>query len=199
MARRELGATNDAVPKHFVAVSTAPGSRKVRHRHRANMFEFWDWVGGRYSLWSAIGLSIAAVARDGQLRAAPDGAPRDGRALPDGAAREEHPRDHGDARRLVRQFLRRADARHPPLRPVHASLCCVLPARRHGEQRQARRPSGERIRDYTTGPVIWGEPGTNGQHAFYQLITRGRASSRATSSRPRDPQPAREAPRSPAR
>jgi glucose-6-phosphate isomerase len=92
------------------------------------------------------------------------------------------------------ELLRRPDARHPPLRPVHAPLRRLLPAGRHGEQRQARRPQGARIDDYSTGPIVWGEPGTNGQHAFYQLIHQGTRSSRATSSRRSRRTTARQAP-----
>jgi glucose-6-phosphate isomerase len=77
-----------------------------------------------------------------------------------------------------------------PVRPVPAPLRRVLPAGRHGEQRQERGPPGQRITDYTTGPVIWGEPGTNGQHAFYQLIHQGTAHPVRLHRAHRDPQPA---------
>ena len=76
------------------------------------------------------------------------------------------------ARRLVQQFLRRADSCDSSVRPIHASLPRILPARRYGKQRQVCRSDGKEV-DYSTGPVIWGEPGTNGQHAFYQLIHQG--------------------------
>ena len=82
--------TEAAVPKHFVAVSTATdGGRRSSASTPKNMFDFWDWVGGRYSLWSAIGLPIALRHRHGHVRGAARGRPRDGRALPHRAAREE--------------------------------------------------------------------------------------------------------------
>jgi glucose-6-phosphate isomerase len=99
------GGDPSAVAKHFVAVSTnATGSGEVRHRH-ANMFEFWDWVGGRYSLWSAIGLPIMVFIGPDNFEAARR-RPRHGRALPHRAAREEPARHPGAAGHLVQQLLR---------------------------------------------------------------------------------------------
>ena len=77
-----------AVARHFVAVSTNDGrGRALRHRRRTNMFVFWDWVGGRYSLWSSIGLPIALAVGFDRFEALLAGAHRDGRALPHRAAR----------------------------------------------------------------------------------------------------------------
>ena len=94
-------------------------------------------------------------------------------------------------------FFGAADARHPAVRPVHAPLPRVLPAGRHGEQRQARRPRRPRHRPTTRpGPIVWGEPGTNGQHAFYQLIHQGTRVDPVRLPRAgRDAQPDRRAPR----
>ncbi len=80
-----------AVPKHFVAVSTATEEVKKFGIDPGNMFVFWDWVGGRYSLWSAIGLPIALVVGMDRFEEMLGGRPRDGRALPYGADREERP------------------------------------------------------------------------------------------------------------
>ena len=83
------GVDQSAVAKHFVALSTNAKEVSAFGIDTANMFEFWDWVGGRYSLWCAIGLPIAVRHRHGQLRGAARRRPRDGRALPHRAAREE--------------------------------------------------------------------------------------------------------------
>ncbi len=142
----------------------------------ANMFGFWDWVGGRYSLWSAIGLPIAcAIGMDHFEEFLAGGHEMDEHFKTAPLAQNLPVTGHGHARRLVLELLGRADpASDPAVRPVHASLRRVLPARRHGVERQGRRQvGGHRITDYPTGPIIWGEPGTNGQHAFYQLIHQG--------------------------
>uniref|UniRef100_A0A0M3HQX5 Glucose-6-phosphate isomerase n=1 Tax=Ascaris lumbricoides TaxID=6252 RepID=A0A0M3HQX5_ASCLU len=123
---------NAAVAKHFVALST--NGPKVREFgiDEANMFEFWDWVGGRYSLWSAIGLSIAVHIGFDNFHKLLEGA----------SLVDEH-------------FLK------APLEqniPVLMAMLGIL--------------DGSRV-DYSTGPIVWGEPGTNGQHAFYQLIHQG--------------------------
>uniref|UniRef100_A0A8C1V057 Glucose-6-phosphate isomerase n=1 Tax=Cyprinus carpio TaxID=7962 RepID=A0A8C1V057_CYPCA len=162
-----------AVAKHFVALSTNAPKVKDFGIDTKNMFEFWDWVGGRYSLWSAIGLSIALhIERSGHT---------------------------GFARHLVRQLLPGRDTCPAALRPVHAPLRCVLPTGRSDEvlgkhlivsysrtlvellvifqgdmesNGKYITKSGTRV-DCHTGPIVWGEPGTNGQHAFYQLIHQG--------------------------
>ena len=79
----------------------------------------------------------------------------------------------GAARHLVQQLLRRPDPGDPALRPVHAPLSGLLPAGRHGVERQERHQRRPALHVVTPGPIIWGEPGTNGQHAFYQLIHQG--------------------------
>ena len=141
----------------------------------ANMFAFWDWVGGRYSLWSAIGLSIAL--RRSAWTTSRSCSPAATRWTSTSAPRRSRRTCRSSSGMLgvwYANFFGAADARDPALRPVPAPLRRLLPAGRHGEQRQARRPQAARvIDDYTTGPVIWGEPGTNGQHAFYQLIHQG--------------------------
>ena len=138
-----------------------------------NMFEFWDWVGGRYSLWSAIGLSIAVAIGMENFEELLAGAFAMDEHFRTDAAGTQHPGDSCLARDLVQQFLRRTELRHPSLRPVPPSLSGIPPAGRHGEQRQERHAGRATRVDYSTGPIVWGEPGTNGQHAFYQLIHQG--------------------------
>ncbi len=137
------------------------------------MFGFWDWVGGRYSMDSAIGLST-------MLAIGPE---RFGELLAGFHAMDEHFRDDparaqpagadGPAGRLVRQLLRRADARGDALRAVPQALPRVPAAADDGVATASTSRSTAREVDYQTGAVYWGEPGTNGQHSFYQLIHQG--------------------------
>jgi glucose-6-phosphate isomerase len=163
-----------AVGQHFVAVSTNAAAVQAFGIEPGNMFEFWDWVGGRYSLWSAIGLSI-------MLAIGPDGF---GDLLAGAHAMDEHFRTAPLERNLP-AVMALVGVWYINFFgwPHHA----VLPY----EQRLARFPAylqqadmesnGKRVRldgsavDYATGPVLFGEPGTNGQHAFYQLLHQGTA------------------------
>ena len=162
-----------AVAKHFVAVSTNAAEVTKFGIDTANMFGFWDWVGGRYSMDSAIGLSTMLAIGPEHFRAMLGRLPRHGRALPHRAVRAQPAGPHGAARHLVQQLLRGADGRRLPLRAVSQALSGLSAAADHGEQRQAR-DAGWRITSIIkTGPIVWGEPGTNGQHSFYQLIHQG--------------------------
>ena len=161
-----------AVAKHFVALSTNEREAVKFGIARENMFEFWDWVGGRYSLWSAIGLSIAVAI----------GMENFEELLAGAHAMDEHFRTAPLEKNI----------------PVLMALLGVWYANFFGAESHALLPydqylhrfpayfqqgdmesNGKRVTrdgevvDYTTGPVIWGEPGTNGQHAFYQLIHQG--------------------------
>jgi len=167
-----LGGDQAAVGRHFVAVSTNAEAVRAFGIDPANMFGFWDWVGGRYSLWSAIGLSIVLYL---------------------GFERFEELLEGADA--MDRHF------RTAPLEanlPVVTALIGIWNSNFLGaeslavlpyDQHLARFPAylqqgdmesngksvtlGGEVVDYQTGPIIWGEPGTNGQHAFYQLIHQG--------------------------
>ena len=148
---------------------------EVRHRHRQHVRVLGL---GRRPLLAVVARSACpsrCVDRHGQFRGAARRRPRDGRALPHRAAREEPAGDPRPARRLVQRTSSAPQtARDPAVRPVHAPLRRLLPAGRHGvATARASTATGNRITDYTTGPIIWGEPGTNGQHAFYQLIHQG--------------------------
>lgn len=160
------------VAKHFAALSTNAGAVSEFGIDTDNMFEFWDWVGGRYSLWSAIGLSIAlAVGFDNFVE------------LLEGA----HEMDNHFASTDLESNI-----------PVILALVGLWYNNFHGAESEAILPydqymhrfaayfqqgnmesNGKYVdRDgnavtYQTGPIIWGEPGTNGQHAFYQLIHQG--------------------------
>ncbi|GAB4527132.1 MAG: glucose-6-phosphate isomerase [Amphiplicatus sp.] len=168
----EKGGREEDVARHFVALSTNERAVTDFGVDPANMFVFWDWVGGRYSLWSAIGLSIAlqvgfdnferllkgAHAMDEHFRAAPTG-----QNMPAILA-------------LVGIWNRNFEG---------AAAHAVLPYDQHLHrlpaylQQADMESNGKRARadgapaGCATGPVIFGEPGTNGQHAFYQLIHQG--------------------------
>ena len=167
----ELG-TKDAVAKHFVAVSTNADKVSAFGIDTDNMFGFWDWVGGRYSMDSAIGLST-------MIAIGPDNF---GELLGGFHAMDEHFRTAPLAQNL----------------PVLMGLLCVWYAGFFGAETVGVMPydqylkrfpaylqqltmesngkhvtlTGEHV-DYPTGQVFWGEPGTNGQHSFYQLIHQG--------------------------
>lgn len=160
------------VAKHFAALSTNAGSVSEFGIDTDNMFEFWDWVGGRYSLCSAIGLSIClSIGFDNFVE------------LLDGA----HEMDLHFAQAPLEENL-----------PVILALIGIWYNNFHGAESEAILPYDQYLHrfaayfqqgnmesngkcvdrggnpvDYQTGPIIWGEPGTNGQHAFYQLIHQG--------------------------
>ena len=160
------------VAKHFAALSTNAESVSEFGIDTDNMFEFWDWVGGRYSLWSAIGLSIAlAVGFDHFVE------------LLEGA----HEVDNHFATTELESNV-----------PVILALIGLWYNNFHGSESESILPYDQYLHrfaayfqqgnmesngkcvdrngnpvDYQTGPIIWGEPGTNGQHAFYQLIHQG--------------------------
>jgi glucose-6-phosphate isomerase len=165
--------TDAAVPKHFVAVSTATAEVVKFGIDPKNMFGFWDWVGGRYSLWSAIGLPIALLI----------GMDRFDDLLSGGHAIDEHFRSAPMEKNLP-LILGMIGVWH--LNFLGASTQAILPYDQYMSrfaayfQQGDMESNGKRvdraghfIEDYTTGPIVWGEPGTNGQHAFYQLLHQG--------------------------
>jgi len=161
-----------AVARHFVAVSTNAGEVAKFGIDTANMFEFWDWVGGRYSMDSAIGLSTMIAIGPGHFRAMLDGFHQ----------MDEHFRTAPFERNLpvlmgllavwLNNFF-------------GAQTVAVLPYEQYLKrfpaylQQLAMESNGKHVTldgtetGYQTGPIYWGEPGTNGQHSFYQLIHQG--------------------------
>ena len=136
---KELG-DESAVAKHFVAVSTNAAGVSKFGIDTANMFEFWDWVGGRYSLWSAIGLPIMVYLGIGALYRAARRRARDGRALPHRAAGGKSTDDPGAARCLVHRLFRRRQPGDAGLRRLSALVARLSATTGHGEQRQVHRP-----------------------------------------------------------
>ncbi|UCE51742.1 MAG: glucose-6-phosphate isomerase [Desulfobacterales bacterium] len=160
------------IPKHFVALSTNTKKVEAFGIDKDNMFIFWDWVGGRYSLWSAIGLSIACYI----------GFENFSELLQGAFEMDQHFKTTPFEKNI----------------PVILALIGIWYNNFHGAQTEVILPydqylhrfaayfqqgnmesngksvdrSGGRV-TYQTGPIIWGEPGTNGQHAFYQLIHQG--------------------------
>lgn len=162
----------DAVPKHFVAVSTATEKVKAFGIDTNNMFGFWDWVGGRYSVWSAIGLPLMLAIGPQQFDAFLNGAQAMDSHFVTAPLEQNMPVIMALLGVWYRNFW-------------NLPVLAVLPYDQYLENfsrylQQLDMESngkhvdrhGERV-DYETGGVVFGEPGTNGQHAFYQLIHQG--------------------------
>ena len=161
-----------AVAKHFVAVSTNAQAVSAFGIDTTNMFEFWDWVGGRYSLWSAIGLPIALFVGMDRFEELLEGA----------HAMDEHFRSAPLERNIpvvlamlgvwyVNFFQAHTHAILPYDQYLHRFPAYLQQGDMESNGKSVDR-AGRRVA-WHTGPVIWGEPGTNGQHAFYQLIHQG--------------------------
>ena len=169
-----LRTTNDeaAIARHFAALSTNAEAVAAFGIDTDNMFEFWDWVGGRYSLWSAIGLPIAiAIGMD-----------RFEELLAGAHEADEHFRTAPFERNIpvimallgiwYRDFF---GAQTHAIVPYDHYLRYFADYLQQGDMESNGKSvdkAGGAV-DYATGPVIWGQPGTNGQHAFYQLIHQG--------------------------
>ena len=169
-----LAAAGDAehIKKHFVALSTNEQGVKAFGIDPANMFEFWDWVGGRYSLWSAIGLPIACTLGFDHFRALLEGA----------HAMDEHFRSAPFSENMPvllaligiwynNFFEAESEAILPYDQYMHRFAAYFQQGNMESNGKNVDR-SGKKV-IHQTGPIIWGEPGTNGQHAFYQLIHQG--------------------------
>ncbi len=168
----ELGA-EAAVARHFVALSTNRDAVVEFGIDPDNMFEFWDWVGGRYSLWSAIGLSIATVIgmdHFEELLAGGYEVDEHFRAAP---LRENIPVIMALLGVWYHNFFGApSHAVLPYDQYLHRFPAYLQQADMESNGKSASR-DGAIIEGYTTGPIVWGEPGTNGQHAFYQLLHQG--------------------------
>ena len=169
-----LAAAKDesAVAKHFVALSTNAKEVEKFGIDTTNMFEFWDWVGGRYSLWSAIGLSIALSIGFEQFEQLLSGA----------HAMDNHFR-YAPAEKNIPTILALIGiwnsnflgAETEALLPYDQYLHRFAAYFQQGNMESNGKYVGRdgKVVNYQTGPIVWGEPGTNGQHAFYQLIHQG--------------------------
>jgi len=161
-----------AVAKHFVALSTNEREVAAFGIDPQNMFEFWDWVGGRYSLWSAIGFSIAATVGMDRFEELLEGAFQMDRHFREAPLEKNLPVLMALLGVWYTNFF---GAESHAVLPYDQYLHRFPAYLQQGDMES----NGKRIDregkevDYATGPVIWGEPGTNGQHAFYQLIHQG--------------------------
>ncbi|BDC99304.1 glucose-6-phosphate isomerase [Persicobacter psychrovividus] len=160
------------VAKHFVALSTNAKGVAAFGIDTDNMFEFWDWVGGRYSLWSAIGLSIACAIGYDNYKALLEGA----HAMDQHFATTDLENNIPVILALIgiwynNFFGAESEAILPYDQYMHRFAAYFQQGNMESNGKCVDR-AGKPV-DYQTGPIIWGEPGTNGQHAFYQLIHQG--------------------------
>lgn len=161
-----------AVSKHFVALSTNAKAVGEFGIDVANMFEFWDWVGGRYSLWSAIGLSISLSIGFDNFELLLAGA----NEMDDHFASASFDKNMPVILALLGiWYVNFFDAATHAILPYDQYMHRFAAYFQQGDMESNGKSidrNGNRV-TYATGPVIWGEPGTNGQHAFYQLIHQG--------------------------
>ncbi|MFW2390670.1 MAG: glucose-6-phosphate isomerase, partial [Polyangiales bacterium] len=168
----QLGA-EEAVAKHFVALSTNRDAVVAFGIDADNMFEFWDWVGGRYSLWSAIGLSIATVIGMDHFEELLTGAYEVDEHFRTAPLSENIPVIMAMLGVWYHNFFGAPSyAVLPYDQYLHRFPAYLQQADMESNGKSASR-DGAIIEGYTTGPIVWGEPGTNGQHAFYQLLHQG--------------------------
>ncbi|CAF4723712.1 unnamed protein product [Rotaria socialis] len=160
------------VAKHFVALST--NTQKVTEFGIAkeNMFEFWDWVGGRYSLWSAIGLSIVCSIGFENFQQLLAGAHAMDKHFQEMPLEKNLPVIMAVLGIWYNNFF---GAETQAILPYDQYMHRFAAYFQQGDMEsngKYRTKDGKQV-DYSTGPILWGEPGTNGQHAFYQLIHQG--------------------------
>ena len=160
------------IAKHFVALSTNEKDVVKFGIDKANMFEFWDWVGGRYSLWSAIGLSIVLTVGYDNFESLLKGAHETDIHFRETAFDKNIPVMMALVGLWYRNFFgSQTEAILPYDQYMHRFAAYFQQGNMESNGKSADR-NGQML-NYSTGPVVWGEPGTNGQHAFYQLIHQG--------------------------
>lgn len=161
-----------AIAKHFVAISTNTLEVSKFGIDPKNMFEFWDWVGGRYSLWSSIGLSIALYIGMDNFEALLEGAYKVDQHFFTAPFEQNIPVIMALLGIWYNNFF---NAQSHAILPYDQYLEYFPAYFQQGDMESNGKSvsrDGKWV-DYSTGPVIWGQPGTNGQHAFYQLIHQG--------------------------
>jgi glucose-6-phosphate isomerase len=166
------GASQTDVAKHFVALSTNEKDVVAFGIDAANMFPFWDWVGGRYSLWSAIGLSIALTIGYNNFEELLKGAYDTDTHFATTNFDKNIPVIMALLGIWYTNFYNaQSEAILPYDQYLHRFAAYFQQGNMESNGKYVDR-TGAKV-TYKTGPVIWGEPGTNGQHAFYQLIHQG--------------------------
>jgi glucose-6-phosphate isomerase len=169
-----LRAANDPahVARHFVAISTNSKAVAKFGIDKDNMFVFWDWVGGRYSLWSAIGLSIASYIGYENFAELLQGAFEMDQHFKEAPFEKNIPVILALIGIWYNNFFgAQTEAILPYDQYMHRFPAYFQQGNMESNGKSIDR-NGEKV-NYQTGPIIWGEPGTNGQHAFYQLIHQG--------------------------
>ena len=166
------GASEKDIAKHFVALSTNSAEVEKFGIDPENMFRFWDWVGGRYSLWSAIGLSICLAVGFENFEKLLDGAHQMDNHFRNSDFRENIPVILALIGIWYNNFF---GAESVAILPYEQYLSRFPAYFQQGDMESNGKSTGRDRKHifYQTGPIIWGEPGTNGQHAFYQLIHQG--------------------------
>lgn len=169
-----LRATGDeaAIAKHFVALSTNADAVQTFGINLANMFQFWDWVGGRYSLMSAIGLSLMIAIGADNFQALLAGAYAMDQHFLTAPLEQNLPVTLALVGLWNTNFLgAETEAILPYDQYLHRFAAYFQQGNMESNGKSVTKDGGRVT--YQTGPIIWGEPGTNGQHAFYQLIHQG--------------------------
>ena len=164
--------TLEDVAQHFVALSTNVVAVKKFGIAEENIFEFWDWVGGRYSLWSAIGLSIVLAVGYENFEQLLKGAHDTDQHFKNTEFHKNIPVLMGLIGIWYRNFYAAASYAILPYSQYLDRFAAYLQQGDMESNGKCVDRNGEFVQ-YETGPIIWGEPGTNGQHAFYQLIHQG--------------------------
>lgn len=168
----ETVGTEEAVAKHFVAVSTNLEATSKFGIDNENVFEFWDWVGGRYSLWSAIGLPIALYIGMDHFEAMLQGAHEMDEHFENAPLEQNMPVILAMLGIWYNNFF---DAQSHAIMP-YSQYLERLPAYLQQLDMESNGKTIDRQNqrvNYLTGPIIWGQSGTNGQHAFFQLLHQG--------------------------
>jgi len=166
------GALQEDIAKHFAALSTNTEAVRAFGIDTQNMFEFWDWVGGRYSLWSAIGLSISLAIGFDNFEELLKGAYEADVHFKETSFESNIPVILALLGVWYNNFFQ---AESHAILPYDQYLHRFAAYFQQGDMESNGKyidRNGQQV-DYQTGPIIWGEPGTNGQHAFYQLIHQG--------------------------
>ena len=160
------------IAKHFAALSTNEPAVVKFGINKRNMFRFWDWVGGRYSLWSAIGLSIALTIGYKNFEELLAGAYDSDQHFKNSSFEKNIPVLMALIGLWYTNFFgAQSEAILPYDQYLHRFAAYFQQGNMESNGKSVDR-NGEPV-EYSTGPIIWGEPGTNGQHAFYQLIHQG--------------------------
>ncbi|WP_126243788.1 glucose-6-phosphate isomerase [Chitinophaga rhizosphaerae] len=166
------GGSEKDIALHFAALSTNEKAVTAFGIDPKNMFAFWDWVGGRYSLWSAIGLSIALTVGYGNFRELLGGAHAADLHFQQAPAEENIPLIMALIGLWYGNFFDTAsEAILPYDQYMHRFAAYFQQGNMESNGKYVAR-NGQSV-EWQTGPIVWGEPGTNGQHAFYQLIHQG--------------------------